>query len=124
MELADLNKNFIYQSDKNLDNWKEMGLNKDGKYYGDCEDYCITVKKNVPDFKDWDYYYCKLNSVGHCVLIKNTDIIDCNCKKVLSIEHYTNLYNATNFKKYNQLVVFSKIMFSKILSIYEKIRGK
>ena len=123
MTLEYLNKNYIYQGDNPLDIWQEMQPNKDGKYLGDCEDYAITIKKNVSEFKDWDYYYCKLNGIGHCILYKNGDIIDCNTKSVVTFENYCKIYKVTEFKKYNWFVVFSKILFSNMYLFYRKIRG-
>lgn len=114
MTLKELNDNYIYQRDKNLDSWQEMKPNKDGKYIGDCEDYCITLKNNVLEFNDWHYYYCKLNGIGHCVLYKNCDIIDCNIKFVVNLEQYCKIYKVTDFRKYNWFVLKAKILFSNI----------
>ena len=124
MTLRDLNNNYIYQGDKSLDSWQEMKQDKNGKYVGDCEDYCITVKKNIPEFKDWDYYYCKLNGVGHCLLYKRGEIIDCNTKRIMSFDQYNLIYRVTNLRKYNWFEIFSKMLISKIILIYGKARGK
>ena len=51
MTLEDVNNLFKYKSDKSLDSW--TGLQYDGvNLYGDCEDYCIYLNKNVKYFKD------------------------------------------------------------------------
>ena len=111
------NKQYKYKSDKEkfgfIEVWEIPRLQNDGFYYGDCESYCLFLKNHIEQFKDWDYYYCKLNGVEHCVLYKNGDVIDCNTQKIVSFEQYCKLYKVTEFKKYNWFVVFSKILFSK-----------
>lgn len=117
MELWKFNKQYKYKTDKQkfgfIEVWDIPKLQSDGFYYGDCESYCLFLKNNIKQFEDWDLYYCKLNGVGHCVLYKNGDIIDCNTQKIVSFEQYCKLYKVTEFKKYNWFVVFSKILFSK-----------
>lgn len=109
--------NYKYKSDKekfntSLDIW-EIIKPINGVYYGDCESYCRTLKHLDKSFKDWNYYYCKLNGEGHCVLYKKGDVIDCNNQKIVSFEQYCKMYKVTEFKKYNWFVIFSKILFSK-----------
>lgn len=117
MTLQDFNKKYKYKSDKQkfgfIEVWEIPKLQEDGFYYGDCESYCLFLKNNIEQFKDWDYYYCKLNGQGHCVLYKNEDVIDCNTQKIVSFEQYRKMYKVTEFKKYNWFVIFSKILFSK-----------
>lgn len=117
MTLEHLNKNYIYKTDQNqfgrVEYWQVMKPNEKGQYIGDCEDYCLTLQKLIPQFKDWDLYFCKINGNGHCILYKNDDIIDCNTQKIVSFEQYCKMYKVTEFKKYNWFVVFSKILFSK-----------
>lgn len=117
MILEQFNKQYIYKSDKDkfgfFEVWETPELQSDGFYYGDCESYCLFLKNNIEQFKDWDYHYCKLNGEGHCVLYKKGDVIDCNTQKIVSFEQYCKLYKVTEFKKYNWFVVFSKILFSK-----------
>lgn len=117
MTLKEFNNKYQYITDEDkfgfFEVWDIPKLQDDGFYYGDCESYCLFLKNNIEQFKDWDYYYCKLNGVGHCVLYKNGDVIDCNTQKIVSFEQYCKLYKVTEFKKYNWFVVFSKILFSK-----------
>lgn len=117
MTRAEINKNFKYVKDSQkwgfLDVWT-------ANLEGDCEDYCILLKDNVDEFKDWDYYYCKINGNGHCILKKDNKVIDCNTKYIINIDEYSKLYNMTDLKKYNKIVVFIKILFGKI---YTKIKG-
>ena len=73
MTLEHLNKNYIYKTDQNqfgrVEHWQVMKPNEKGQFVGDCEDYCLTLKKLIPQFKDWDLYFCKLsNGGGHCIL--------------------------------------------------------
>lgn len=117
MTLAQFNKQYKYRSDKEkyntslFDVWEIPKL-EDGFYYGDCESYARFLKENIEEFEDWDYYYCKLNGVGHCVLIYKGKIIDCNIQKVVSLYYYESIYNITELKKYSCLTILFKILFS------------
>ena len=128
MTLSHINKNYIYKTDQNqfgrVEYWQVMKPNEKGQYIGDCEDYCLTLKKLIPQFKDWDLYFCKINGNGHCILYKNGDVIDCNCKIILSIEQYTKIYNVTNLKKYNSFVVFSKLLVGKLFNLALQILAR
>lgn len=97
-----------------LDIWEIIKPNEQGVHEDDCESYCRYLKNNISEFKDWGYYYCKLNGNGHCVLYKYGHVIDCNIRQVVSYEKYCSLFNITNFKKYNWFVVGSKIAFAKV----------
>ena len=123
MKLKEFNSKYSYKADKNYDDWSVITPSSDGMYYGDCESYCRTLKNIDKQFKDWDYYYCKLNGNGHCILFKHSEVIDCNTKKIVSFEQYCKMYKVTEFKKYNWFVVFSKILFSNMCLLYRKIRG-
>lgn len=112
MTLQELNLNYVYKADKRFDTWQEMQPNADGKYMGDCEDYAITLKKRIPEFKNWDYYYCKLNGIGHCILSNGVLIIDCNSKATILKDKFMERYKIKNLKKYNKLQVLCKIVFS------------
>lgn len=117
MTLKEFNYKYRYKTDKDkfgfFEVWDIPKLQDDGFYYGDCESYCLFLKNNIEQFKDWDLYFCKINGNGHCILYKNGDVIDCNTQKIVSFEQYCKLYKVTEFKKYNWFVVFSKILFSK-----------
>lgn len=42
--VKNLKSNFVYTRDhKFFDAWQVMSKQKDGKYYGDCEDFALTV---------------------------------------------------------------------------------
>lgn len=123
MKLEEFNKKYTYMSDKErfnttLDIWE---LPKDAdRIYADCESYCRFVKNNVEGYSDWDYYYCKLNGIGHCILIKDDEVLDCNCLKPMNIETYTRIFNVTNISEYNWFVIFSKIAFAKIYTLFKR----
>lgn len=125
MKLEYFNSNYIYQTDKEkfgfLEVWDIPKPQNDGKYYGDCEDYVIFLKHNIDQFEEWNYYSCLLDGIGHCVLIKNEKIIDCNCKKVMTIIDYKNIYNVSNFKKYGVFTVFSKFVVGKIVKFFKGV---
>lgn len=125
MTLEEFNDKYRYESDSvrfgtNLDIW-EMPEEVDGKIEGDCESYCRFLKNNIEGFKDWEYYYCKLNGEGHCILYKNGDVIDCNIKQVVTLEQYGLLYNPTDLIKYSWFVAASKILFSKGFLIWKRL---
>lgn len=117
MTLQEFNSKYKYQTDKerfntSLDIWE---LPKDNdNIYGDCESYARFLRNNISEFEDWNYYYCKLNGNGHCVLYKDGYVIDCNIRQVVTYEKYCSIFNITNFKKYSWFVVASKIMFAKV----------
>lgn len=117
MTLKEFNSKYKYQSDKEKfgfsEVWELPKLHEDGLYYGDCESYCLFLKKNIIEFKDWDLYYCKLSGIGHCVLYKNKDIIDCNIKSIVNFENYCKIYKITDFKKYSKVTVFLKRLWTK-----------
>lgn len=119
MTLEEVNKKFKYVFDKKMDSW--TGLKSEGSFLvGDCEYYCITLKRDVEQFKDWDYYYCKLSGNGHCILHKNSDVIDCNVKRVVSLEQYNRMFTVTELKKYHWFVIGSKIAFAKVFTLFNK----
>lgn len=121
MTLEEINSKFVYKTDKEQFGVEELwtGLQEtDGKLVGDCEDYAITLKKEINFFNNWNYFFCKLDGIGHCVLISSDGslVIDNNCKTVLGIELYTSRYNITDIKKYNKIQVFFKFFKAYILT--------
>lgn len=117
MTLEEFNDKYRYESDSirfgtKLDIWE---LPKDSSIIqADCESYCRFLKNNVEGFKDWEYHYCKLSGNGHCILYKNGDVIDCNIKRVVSLEQYNRMFTVTELKKYHWFVIASKIAFAKV----------
>lgn len=118
MTLQEFNKIYQYQSDLEKYGFREVWeipeVSDDGFIYADCESYCRYLKNNLPEFNDWEYYYCKLNGNGHCILYKNGDVIDCNSRVVMSLEQYSRIYIITELKKYSWFVIASKIAFAKV----------
>ena len=123
MNLYEFNKKYQYKTDKerfntSLDIWE---LPQDSNVIkADCESYCRFLKNNIKGFEDWDYYYCKLNNNGHCILYKDGNVIDCNIKTIISLDSYSRVYDAEGFKKYNWFVVASKIAFAKVYKLFNK----
>lgn len=126
MILENFNKQYKYKSDKDkfgfFEVWDIPKLQDNGFYYGDCEDYAIFLKHNILQFENWDYYYCTLDNQGHCVLMKDGFIIDCNSQKVMSLNEYKKLYNVSNLKKIGLFTVFSKFLFGKLFSLFAIIK--
>lgn len=127
MTLENLNKNYIYKTDQNqfgrVEYWQVMKPNEKGQYIGDCEDYCLTLKKLIPQFKNWELYFCKINGNGHCILYKNGDVVDCNVRSVVSFSNYCKIYKVSEFSKYSKFTVASKLLVSKVLLWFRSLKG-
>lgn len=126
MTLEQFNKQYKYKTDKDkfgfFEVWDIPELQDDGFYYGDCEDYAIFLKHNIEQFENWSYYYCTLDGVGHCVLIKGNSIIDCNCQSIMLLDRYKEMYNIDNLKQYGIFTIFSKFVFGKLNNVIIKIK--
>lgn len=126
MTLEEFNSKYVYKTDKDkfgfIEVWEIPEL-QDGKYYGDCESYCLFLKKNVPEFGNWDLYFCKINGNGHCVLYKDGNIIDCNVRGVVSFSNYCKIYKVSEFSKYSKFMVASKLLVSKVLLWFRSLRS-
>lgn len=124
MTLEEFNKQYKYKTDGTLygfmEVWEEPKLQNDGFYYGDCEDYCIFLNNNIEEFEFWDYYYCKLNGIGHCVLSNKVMIIDCNSQQTMLKDKFMQKYNITEFTKYNRFTIFCKYLFAKVFLFFKK----
>lgn len=126
MTLPEFNKIYKYQSDLEKygfsEVWEIPKVSGDGFIYADCESYCRYLKNNLPEFKYWEYYYCKLSGNGHCVLHKNGDIIDCNVRRIVSTEQYYRMFAVTNFSKYSKFTLVSKIIVGNVLRFISKYK--
>lgn len=126
MTLEEFNSKYVYKTDKDkfgfIEVWEIPKL-QDGKYYGDCESYCLFLKKNVPEFENWDLYFCKINGNGHCVLYKDGNIIDCNVRSIANFNSYCEIYKVSEFSKYNRFTVVSKVLVSKVLLWFRSLKG-
>lgn len=124
MTLQEFNKMYKYQSDIDKygfsEVWEIPRVSDDGFVYADCESYARYLKNRIPEFKDWNYYYCKLDGVGHCVLVKDNDVIDCNIKRVVSLEQYYRIFTITGLVKYNMFVLASKVIVGNVLRLISK----
>lgn len=119
MKLEEFNSKYVYKTDKDkfgfIEVWDIPELQEDGKYYGDCESYCLFLRKNVPEFKDWELCFCKINGNGHCILYKDENVIDCNIKSVVSFGNYSKIYRVSEFSRYNKFTIVSKLLVSKVV---------
>lgn len=122
MTLEEFNSKYIYKTDKEkfsfIEVWEVPKL-QDGKYYGDCESYCLFLKNNIEKFEEYDLYFCKLNGKGHCILSNGAMIIDCNSQKTILKDKFMKKYNITELKKYNKFIIFSKYLFAKAFLFFK-----
>lgn len=127
MTLEEFNNKYVYMTDKDkygiTEVWEIPKPSADGFIYADCESYCRYLRNNIEGFSDWDYYYCELGGNGHCILIKGSEVIDCNIKKVVLLDEYCKLYNVRIFKKYSKFVIVSKIIVSWGFLLWKKLLG-
>jgi predicted transglutaminase-like cysteine proteinase len=128
MQLSEFNSNYIYKTDISehgrVEYWTVMKPDEDGFYYGDCEDYALTVKAKVDGFDDWDLWYCKLSGEGHCILRCGDHVIDNNTKKIVNVDYYKSIYKVSGMKKYNWFVVFSKKLVARMIKLVQKLAFK
>jgi hypothetical protein len=128
MTLEEINNRFVYVTDKEQygvdEYWEEGTIASDGNMYMDCESYAITCKKYIEDFKDWDYYWCRMNGEGHCILSNGVDMIDNNVQRVTSLDKYKKVYEVTELRQYRWYELMWKFGSAKVLSVWLKILGK
>ena len=122
MTLKEFNSKYVYKSDTNkfgtrLDIWEIIKPDENGMYYGDCESYCLTIQELIPEYKDIDLYYCKINGNGHCIMMKNGMILDCNAKDWITRDEYTRSYNMTDLQRYWKIAVLYKRVMYKIYKL-------
>ena len=122
--LQEFNNRWKYKTDlekygvKEL--WEEPKPNSNGEYESDCESYSIFLKRNIDGFKDWWYYYCKLNGEGHCILMsnKNSMMIDNNTKEIVHIQEFELMYDITNIRPYKWYELIWKFGTAKLILMY------
>lgn len=127
MTLQGINKRFVYAKDKDLTGFNEawLGLQEvDGKLKGDCEDYAITLKREVQGFKSWNYWYCKLNGIGHCILVSPSGqtVIDNNIRVAINIEAYMNTYSISELRPYTKIELLWKFTQAWFIKQWLKVR--
>jgi len=126
MTLTEFNTNYVYKSDHDkfgtrLDIWEVIQPDDNGTYLGDCESYCLSLQSYVENMSNVDLYYCKINGNGHCIMIKDNYVLDCNCRMWIHIDNYTKAYNMTDLRKYSKVeIVYKKI----IRKLYKLFTGK
>lgn len=119
MTLENLNKNYIYTSDGILDSWTVIEP-VNGKYEGDCEDYCLTLQAKVDGFKNLELYYCKCNGQGHCIGKLDGQWIDCGLQQL--VDTLPPLY--TDIRKYWLIEIWSKKLCGKVFRWLNKYLKK
>ena len=119
MTLQQFNKNYIYTADGALDSWTVIKP-VNGKYLGDCEDYCLTLQAKVDGYKDIELYYCHYNGQGHCIGNINGKWIDCILQR--EVETLPPLY--TDVRKYWLIEIWSKRLYGKVFRWLNKYLKK
>lgn len=97
MTLDEFNEKYVYTKDAH-EAWTEC-KEKGSFLLGDCEDYCLTLLKDVVGFEKGELYYCKLKGRGHCVLKVGNWYIDCNRRRLVDKPFLQEL-GYTDFRKY------------------------
>lgn len=110
MTLPQLNSRYVYTKDGTLDSWQVLE-EVDGKYYGDCEDYCLTLQAKVEGFKNLELYYCKYNGIGHCIGKLDGQWIDCGLQRLVTA--LPPLY--TDVRKYWKIEIICKKLLGLLL---------
>jgi predicted transglutaminase-like cysteine proteinase len=127
MTLNELNSRFVYKLDSEQFGFNEVWLglqDVNGKLVGDCEDYAISVKNKVSGFKNWNYYWCKLNGEGHCILSNGVDMIDNNVQRMTSLDNYKKMYEVTELRPYRWYELVWKFSSAKVLNVWLNTFGK
>ena len=123
MDLQTLNENYVYKYDRKLDSWQVMKL-ENGKYYGDCEDYSLTVLfcivSNGSWFTFWKLLFTKAkmhyveNNGGHAVLQVDGKYIDNWTKEWVTKEHMESLGHKFHRYQYLPFQVALKMLIGKV----------
>jgi hypothetical protein len=114
---------YIYKRDLDkfgvkVDVWEVIEPDDKGIYYGDCESYCLTVDKLVPECKGVDLYFCRIRGGGHCIMIKDDMVLDCNAEDWTPIAEYTERYEMTGLKKYWKIAIWYKKIVRKLVKMF------
>lgn len=124
MTLEQFNGQYKYKTDKDkfgfFEVWDIPKLQDDGFYYGDCEDYCLTLQAKVEGYKDIELYYCHYNGQGHCIGNINGKWIDCILQR--EVETLPPLY--TDVRKYWLVEIWSKKLCGKVFKWLNKYLKK
>lgn len=117
MNLGELNDNYSYELDKDQfgvpDLWHVMYPDSKGKYYGDCEDYIMTLKFKVDGFKDLEVWTFFNTQSGHCMGKLGDKWIDCNNQKLVDANQLLiPITNWTSKQKLNMFQIYQKRAYS------------
>jgi hypothetical protein len=118
MTLQEFNKNYRYKSDitnyGREEHWVVIEPAEDGLYYGDCEDYVLTIKKLVPEYANLKLVYCKISDVGHCIgETPNGKFIDCIVQREATKEELIKM-GYGSFMRFWDIMVWMKMLQAKV----------
>lgn len=119
MTLPQFNSKYVYTKDGTLDSWQVMEL-VDGKYFGDCEDYVLSIQTLVEGFQELELYYCKYNGEGHCIGKVGEQWIDCGLQRLVAT--LPPLY--TDVRKYWAIEIWSKKLYGRLFRWVNKYLTK
>ena len=125
--LEHVSDRFVYQLDKALltDAWFVM-REQDGKMYGDCEDFALTVfwimsGKSLLHFLwrvlitgEYELHGVKSNgsnAINHCVACYHGNWFDNWTKNEMNADYFFNKTAHVHGKKMSRFVIFSKLLF-------------
>ena len=117
---------FVYQLDKSTitDSWFVM-REQDGKMYGDCEDFALTVfwfmsgksllkfLWNVLITGKYELHAVKSNNsdkVNHCIGCYHGNWFDNWTKNEMNASHFFDNTKHVHSHKFNRFVIFSKLL--------------
>lgn len=115
---------FKHTSDKDqhevFEYWKEPV----GKFTCDCGSVAIRLKRNDVQFKDWDYWLCKMNGEGHCILVSpdGTKMIDNNVREVITVNSYKSIYKITELHKAPKWKLWAKFTLAWFVKQWLRIK--
>jgi len=116
-----INDRFVYRRDKG-EKWQIMELSTDGKLYGDCEDYSLTLaflhcgmswrRFICALFKrEFDLYYCtdKVTRGGHAVMRDRFGWIDNNVKEYVERSEIEKRFRIVKRYRFHRVLI--KLLF-------------
>lgn len=128
-----LTNRFVYKSDGKVDNWQIMQPNADGKYIGDCDDFCVTALYFTTGslLAFWKalifgsakvHYVTTSNGGGHAVLEYEGEFLD-NWSLQWVSKGYMEIQYGHKFSKWQFLwfITAIKMLFGKIKAV---VKGK
>lgn len=136
MSIQYLANRFEYKSDGKFDNWQIMEQNADGKFVGDCDDFCVTALYFTTDslFKFWKelivgsakvHFVKTSNGGGHAVLEYDGMFIDNWSRSWVSKQYMEDTYGH-EFSRIAFLwpITAIKMLFGKIKRTVVDLTGR